>query len=115
MISHHATIDCTYHYCGKNQTSCYHNITSTLADHLPLAIKDAVDEGLNGLGSDGSVVRPILQHVISKVNIAVRGTFLHLETKELQDTHVVLFINVDENEQHLKQHTPLVLLSSITV
>lgn len=70
--------------------------------HLSLAINDAVDKGGDRICSDVTGIRLVLDHVVTQVNVTVCGTLFDLQSKELEDSRVVLFISVDVDKQHLQ-------------
>ena len=69
--------------------------------HLSFAIDDAANKAGDGVCRDVTCIRCVLDHVVTKMNIAVRRAIFYLQSKELEDTDVVLFIGVDVDEQHL--------------
>ena len=72
-----------------------------ISNYLDLASEHIADEGLDGLGAEVVVVGLVLGHVLAERDVTVGRALLSLHAEELEDTCVVLLIDVDVDEQSL--------------
>ena len=70
---------------------------------LDLAIENLGHEGLDGLCVDIAALGLVLDHVLTEGNVTVCWTLVHLHAEELQNTCVIILIDVDVNEKDLSK------------
>lgn len=69
--------------------------------YLQCSIHDTLNEASDGIGDDVAIVGHELLHVFAEVDVAVRRAVGHLETEELDESEIVLFVEINVDEQHL--------------
>ena len=70
--------------------------------HAYLSIEDSLHEGLDSICGHIITIGLVFGHVFPEVDVAVAGALRGLHSEELQDTLVIVVINVDVDEQNLE-------------